>query len=77
VAYVKAVVAAIAVALLVAVAGTLLQARGAITPEQKQVAYSRGISEGMNNAAFFTLVLVPVALGLAYVQRRRRRGTKP
>jgi hypothetical protein len=53
-------------------AGEVLAA-GRLSPAAKQVVYSRAVSEAVNNAAVFTVVLVPAATVIVFVRRRWRR----
>ena len=72
-AYVKVVLAALGAALLLgAVAGVLT---GAVVrlPEDKAVVCAVGVSEAVNCAAFFALVLVPLAVVAVFAMRKWRR----
>ncbi len=76
-AYVKAVLGVLGAALLFG-AGTgvfevLTDAVTRLRPEDKAIVYSMGISEAVNCAAFFAVVLIPLALILVFVIRRWRR----
>jgi hypothetical protein len=73
-AYVKAVVAAIAAGLLVGAGGGFYRAlTGALSllrPEDRATVLAPAVTEAMNAAAFYVLVFVPVAF-LAVMARRR------
>jgi len=77
-AYTKAVISAVIAALVLGVAtgaGALFKhALAAIPAEDRATIYAMSISEAMNCAAFFILVLVPLALLLVFVMRRWRRS---
>jgi hypothetical protein len=77
VAYLKATALAVVGALLIGAATatwSIVQAAfAALRPEDKATVLSRSISEGMNCAAFYLSVLVPLGLVVAYVLRRRKR----
>lgn len=45
-------------------------------PEDKAVVLSQSISEAMNSAAFYAMVLIPLGLVIAWVVRRRRQRLK-
>jgi len=76
VSYVKAVFGAVVVGLLLgAGVGTYEVFTGAIErlrPEDKAVVYAMSISVAMNDAAFFVLVFVPLAVVLVFAVRRWR-----
>ncbi len=80
-AYVKAVVGALVGGLLLG-AGTgvvevLTGALARLHPEDKAVVYAMSISVAMNCAAFFVLVLVPLAVVLVFAIRRWRSRPAP
>jgi hypothetical protein len=53
---------------------SVLQAALALLrPEDKASVLSRAVSEGVNCLALYWLILTPVALGIAYLVRRRAR----
>ena len=76
-AYVKAVVGAFVAALLLGAVAGLLTGPMAKLPEAKAVVYAMGISEALNCAALFALVLVPLAVLLVFAVRRWRRRATP
>lgn len=75
-AYVKAIVAAMAAALLLGVvvgAGDAFRlALGHLRPEDKAIVLASGVAESVNCAAFVLLIAFPLAIILVFVVRRRR-----
>lgn len=76
-AYLKAVIGAVVVGLLLGVGvGTYDVLAGAIErlrPEDKAVVFAMSISEAMNCGAFFVLLLVPLTVVVVFAKRRWRR----
>ena len=48
-----------------------------LSPEDKQVLYAAGVSDVLNNTAFFVLLLLPLAVVLVFFVRRWRGGPAP
>jgi ABC-type Fe3+ transport system permease subunit len=47
-----------------------------LRPEDRQVVLSQSISEAMNCAAFYAMLMIPLGLIVAYVVRGRRQRLK-
>ncbi len=79
--YVKAGVGAFVAALLlglgIGIVEVLTGAVARLRPEDKAVVYAMSISVAMNCAAFFVLVLVPLAVVLVFAIRRWRSRPAP
>ncbi len=75
-AYVKAVIGAVVAGLLIGVATGMVEvfsrAVAKLRPEDKAVVYGYGVSEAINCAALFVLVLVPLTVILVFAVRRWR-----
>lgn len=80
-AYVKAVVGALVVGLVLGAGSGLVEvltgALARLRPEDKAIVYGMSISVAMNDTAFFVLVLVPLAVVLVFAVRRWRRRPAP
>jgi hypothetical protein len=80
-AYAKAIILAVVAAVLTGAgagaveAATVAMAR--LRPEDRAVAFAQAISEATNCAAFFVLVLVPLAVVLVLGVGRWRRRSEP
>ncbi len=76
-AYVKAVILAVLAAIALGAAGgawALLKLTvERLRPEDKAAVYSQAISEAINCLAFYITVLIPFAVVLVAIRRRRRR----
>ncbi len=80
-AYVKAVIGAVIAGLLVGAATGMVEvftgAMAKLRPEDKAVVYGYGLSEAVNCAALFVLVLVPLTVIFVFFVRRWRRRSAP
>jgi ABC-type Fe3+ transport system permease subunit len=78
--YVKAVIVALLAAVALGAATgawrVLVLAVERLRPEDRQVVLSQSISEAMNCAAFYAMLMIPLGLIVAYVVRRRRQRLK-
>ena len=76
--YFAAAILGLAIAASAGVSTGLHAARAAsdLGPLDRATAYSAGIATGINCAAFLALVLVPLALVVAWIRRPRSRTTR-